>query len=68
MRKINILSDKGLMNKLCNCKKRNYDIKIVGALYSMLINDYVIYTPPRPSEISEKNWSTNPKTFLTSHL
>ena len=26
------------------------------------------YTPPRPSEISEKDWSTKSKSFLTSHL
>ena len=26
------------------------------------------YTPPRPSEISEKNWNTKAKPFLTSHL
>ena len=25
-------------------------------------------TPPRPSEIGEKNWSTKAKSFLTSHL
>ena len=25
-------------------------------------------TPPSPSEISEKNWSTKAKPFLTSHL
>ena len=28
----------------------------------------ICYTPPRPSEISEKNWSTLLKPFLTSHL
>ena len=25
-------------------------------------------TPPRPPEISEKNWSTKAKPFLTSHV
>ena len=28
----------------------------------------IFFTPPRPSEISEKNWSTWAKPFLTSHL
>ena len=27
-----------------------------------------VNTPPRPSEISEKKWSTQAKPFLTSHL
>ena len=26
------------------------------------------FTPPRPSKISEKTWSTKVKPFLTSHL
>ena len=29
---------------------------------------WIEFTPPRTSEISEKNWSTKAKPFLTSHL
>ena len=29
---------------------------------------FILYTPTRSSEISEKNWSTKAKPFLTSHL
>ena len=32
------------------------------------MNDKYYSTSPRPSEISEKNWSTKAKPFLTSHL
>ena len=43
--------------------RRNINMGIVGICKKILLADTYI-TPPRPSEISEENWST----FLTSHL
>ena len=62
-----------ILKSSCALACFDFDLTILYANYPKKRNVYADCetnpdTPPRPSEISEKNWSTKTKSFLTSHL
>ena len=48
--------------------RKQISIIMINPLIWGILEIFVLVTPPRLSEISEKNWSTKAKPFLTSHL
>ena len=61
-----------LINKNCSKEAHRKQLKALFFIKNLSMNGTwskdITHTPPRPSEISEKSWSTTVKPFLTSHL